>query len=108
MQPRILATDTITLSVLSLSSLGPTLAVASAWFSSSSTSFIGTARCTRLTSSAVSGRRSSLKQLMVPLTKVDLPTPVSPSKRMAIGLLPALGDLARLDYFASSASLKGA
>ena len=38
----ILVTDTITLSVLSLSSLGPTLTVASAWFSSSSTSFIGT------------------------------------------------------------------
>ena len=108
MQPRILVTDTLALSVLPLSSLGPTLAAVSAQFSSSSTSFIGAARCTRLTSSAVSGRRSSPKQLMVPLTKVAFPTPVSPSKRMAIGLLPALGDLARLDCFASSASLKGA
>ena len=51
----ILATDTLALSVLSLSSLGPTLAAVSAWFSSSSTSFIGTARCIWLTSSAVSG-----------------------------------------------------
>ena len=50
-----LVTDTLALSVLSLSSLGPTLAAASAWFSSSSTSFIGAARCIRLTSSAVSG-----------------------------------------------------
>ena len=51
----ILVTDTLAFSVLSLPSLGPTLAAVSAWFSSSSTSFIGTARCTRLTSSAVSG-----------------------------------------------------
>ena len=54
------------------------------------------------------GRRSSPKQLTVPLTKVAFPTPVSPSKRMAIGLLLALGDLVRLDYFAPSTSLKGA
>ena len=107
MQLWILVTDTLAFSVLSLSSLGPTLAAASAWFSSSSTSFIGAARCTRLTSSAVSGRRSSLKQLTVPLTKVAFPTPVSPSKRMAIGLLLALGDLVRLGCFASGTSLEG-
>ena len=53
------------------------------------------------------GRRSSPKQLTVPLTEVAFPTPVSPSKRMANGLLLALGDLVRLDYFASSTSLKG-
>ena len=108
MQPWILVTDTLTLSVRSLSSPGPTFTAVSAWFSSSNASFIGAAHCTRLTSSAVSGRRSSLKQLTVPLTKVAFPTPVSPSKRMAIGLLLALGDLARLDYFAPSTSLKGA
>ena len=54
-QPWILVTDTLAFSVLSLSSLGPTLAAVSAQFSSSSTSFIGAARCIRLTSSAVSG-----------------------------------------------------
>ena len=51
----ILATDTLAFSVLSLPSLGPTLAAVSAWFSSSNASFIGAARCIRLTSSAVSG-----------------------------------------------------
>ena len=54
-QPLILVTDTLTLSVLSLSSLGPTLTAVSAWFSSSNASFIGAAHCTRLTSLAVSG-----------------------------------------------------
>ena len=53
------------------------------------------------------GRRSSPKQLTVPLTEVAFPTPVSPSKRMVIGLLPALGDLARLGCFAPGTSLEG-
>ena len=57
----ILVTDTLTLSVLSLSSLGPTLAAVSAQFSSSSTSFIGAAHCIWLTSSATSGRWSNLR-----------------------------------------------
>ena len=44
---------------------------------------------------------------MIPLTKVAFSTPVSPSKRMAIGLLLALGALARLGCFAPSTSLEG-